>query len=250
MGYRAIGLLGYWRLRSVQSPVLRDLAVADERRAAERAQIDVELDVSGEAERRGDAARGFDLARVHLAVPDASARRAPSLRGARAPRPSSNRARPRAARRRRHHTPRASGLQMYLCAWSCSRTRQAGRRGSTSRASPGASTPCTGENSTAPARSLEPVARDDVARVVEVGAIRDDELHLVVRRQLVEVRPVHLRRPRRSPGTSRRRSARPRRARRRSARGRRFRAGRRCPRASSRSHERGARLSAAAARRR
>ena len=50
--------------------ILRDVAVADQRRAAERREVDVELDVARDAERRGDAARRVDLARVHLAVAD------------------------------------------------------------------------------------------------------------------------------------------------------------------------------------
>ena len=48
--------------------VLRDLAVADERGAAERREVDVELDVARDAEIARDLARRVDLARVHLAV--------------------------------------------------------------------------------------------------------------------------------------------------------------------------------------
>jgi hypothetical protein len=49
---------------------LRDLAVADEGRAAEGPKIDVEFDVPLHAEGHCDAAGGFDLDGMHLAVPD------------------------------------------------------------------------------------------------------------------------------------------------------------------------------------
>ena len=166
-----------------------------------------------------------------------SGRRAPSPRAAPAPRPSSNRARPRGARRRRHHTPRASGLQMYLCACSCSRTSSRSSR--IHRASiAGLEHAVHGREQHGRGALAQPVAHDDVPRVVEVGAIGDDELHFVVPESSVEVRPVHLRRLAAARtlhvddrhdlvGHDRR-----------SARGRRFRAGPRCPRGEQRDHER------------
>ena len=54
----------------VESAILRDGAVADERGAAERRERHVEFDVPDDAERLRDVARGLDLARMHLAVPD------------------------------------------------------------------------------------------------------------------------------------------------------------------------------------
>ena len=62
-------------------------------------------------------------------------------------------------------------------------------------------TPWTGENSTAAHAAAQPVLRDDVARVLVVGAILDDELDLVVRREPVQVGPVVPVRLRRCPGT-------------------------------------------------
>ena len=60
--------------------ILRDLAVADQRGAAERREVDVELDVRRDAERRGDArARPRPRGRA----PD---RTGPSARRARSPR--------------------------------------------------------------------------------------------------------------------------------------------------------------------
>ena len=53
----------------VEIAVLGDLTVADERRAAERREIDVELDVPRDAEIACHLARRGDLARVDLAVP-------------------------------------------------------------------------------------------------------------------------------------------------------------------------------------
>jgi hypothetical protein len=38
---------------------------------------------------------------------------------------------------------------------------------------------------------VELVAPDDIARVLVVGAILNHELHLVMRRELIEIRPVH-----------------------------------------------------------
>ena len=80
---------------------------------------------------------------------------------------------------------------MNLCSCSC---RRAGRRSASIHSDSvfGSSTPCTGENRTAAARAGQVVARDDVARELVVGAILDHELHLVVRRQPVEVAPVVL----------------------------------------------------------
>ena len=50
--------------------VLRDSAVADQRGAAERREVDVQLDVAAHAQRGGDTARRLDLARMNLAVAD------------------------------------------------------------------------------------------------------------------------------------------------------------------------------------
>ena len=69
------------------------------------------------AEGRGHAARGLDLPRVDLAVADGQPVERPTLalrqrRGGRRVEP----AREQHDRAPRHHTPRVSGLQMYLCA--------------------------------------------------------------------------------------------------------------------------------------
>ena len=53
----------------VQIAVLGDLAVADERRTAERREVDVELDVARDAKVACHLARRGDLARVDLSVP-------------------------------------------------------------------------------------------------------------------------------------------------------------------------------------
>ena len=80
---------------------------------------------------------------------------------------------------------------MYLC--SCSWTRTGRLSASThSESVRGFRTPCTGDRWIAAARAREVVPCDDVAGVLVVGAILDDELHLVVRPQPLEVRPVVL----------------------------------------------------------
>ena len=80
---------------------------------------------------------------------------------------------------------------MNLCSCSCTRT---GRRSAITHSDSvfGSSTPCTGENRIAAARDASCRALDDIARELVVRAIGDDELHLVVRRETVEVGPVVL----------------------------------------------------------
>ena len=51
-------------------PVLRNRAVADERRTAERGEIHLELDVPDDPEVAGHGASGGQLLAVHLAVAD------------------------------------------------------------------------------------------------------------------------------------------------------------------------------------
>ena len=53
----------------IEIAVLGDLTVAEERGAAERREVDVELDVARDAQMARDLPRRGDLARVHLAVP-------------------------------------------------------------------------------------------------------------------------------------------------------------------------------------
>ena len=57
-------------VRRVERTVLRDRAVADQRRAAECRKVHVELDVPGHAKIAGHIARRLDLARMDLAVSD------------------------------------------------------------------------------------------------------------------------------------------------------------------------------------
>ena len=56
--------------RGGQRPILRDLAVADERRPADLRQRHLEFEVPRDAQRRGDLPRRLDLARVDLPVAD------------------------------------------------------------------------------------------------------------------------------------------------------------------------------------
>ena len=107
--------------------------------------------MTGDAKGLGDCARGAELARMPLSVTDAEGKQleaiAPSHRGGRI-RVESAAQQDDGARSSARHTPRVSGDQMYLCAWSCSRTgrRSARIHSARTRAS---STPCTGENKTA-----------------------------------------------------------------------------------------------------
>ena len=79
---------------------------------------------------------------------------------------------------------------MNLC--SCSWTRTGSRSASTHSDSVfGSSAPWTGENRIAPARRGQAAAHD-VAGELVVRAVSDDELHLVVRREPLEVVPVVL----------------------------------------------------------
>ena len=50
--------------------ILRNRAVSDQRGAAERREVHVQLGMPGDAERRGHPTRRIDLARVDLAVTD------------------------------------------------------------------------------------------------------------------------------------------------------------------------------------
>ena len=160
---------------AVEIAILRDRPVANKRRSSKRRQVDVELDVSDDAQVTGHVARGrhFTLrapARsepsTRTVVPIAPRHRARRIRvqpaaekkncfhflvcvGAPPPAPASARHRlapvyrntfitaPATRRSPRHsrlarpqalrlfYTPRVVASQMYLCAWSCSRT---GRR--------------------------------------------------------------------------------------------------------------------------
>ena len=67
-------------VRVVERPIPWDLAVPDQRRAAERGEIDGELDVLDDAKRRRDRARGLELTRVHLAVAHAQGEELVALR--------------------------------------------------------------------------------------------------------------------------------------------------------------------------
>ncbi len=65
--------------------VLRNLTVANQGRAAERSQVDVKLGVPRDSQRRGDPARGLDLAGMDLTVADRQReQRVPVLGGDRA----------------------------------------------------------------------------------------------------------------------------------------------------------------------
>ena len=142
----------------VELAILRDAAVADQRRAAERGEIDLELDMPRDAERpRPRRAPPRPRARG----PDRSA---PSARTARGPRariiaPAVYESSPPLRRRTapRHHTPRTSAPQTNLWICSCRRTA---RRSSRIQAAScfESSTPCTGENSTAARAADELVA--------------------------------------------------------------------------------------------
>ena len=211
----------------VELTVLWDRAGADQGGPAKCRKVDVEFDMPGHAKIAGNVARRLDLARMYLAVSNRERVQLVSLgphhraRGigvepaAEQTEPlfeasfTSNALRPgatptctsasRVARGTWHvargtshvarHTPLTSAPQMYLWACSCSRTTRRSARIHSAR-SFAASAPCTGENSTAAVRADEVVPGDDVARVFVVGAIANDELHFVVRRQEPEVLPV------------------------------------------------------------
>ena len=88
-------------------------------------------------------------------------------------------------------TPRVSGLQMYLCTCSCTRTSS--RSAIThSDSCFGSRSPCTGENSTALTRAGKVLAPDDLLREFIVAPIGDHEFHLVPFREVREVAPVVL----------------------------------------------------------
>ena len=76
--------------------------------------------------------------------------------------------------------PRVCGSQMYLCSWSCSRT---GRRSASSHSATSRSEHAVDRREQhCPAALRQSLALDDVARVLVVGAIGDDELDLVALR--------------------------------------------------------------------
>ena len=166
-----------------------------QRRSADAAQVDAQLLMARDAERPRDRARGVHLPRVPLAVVNGQRVQRRSRRRSRADGRgrSTNRGRRSEATTDAYaiHTPRVSGVQMNLCSCSCTRT---GSRSAITHSDSvfGSSTPCTGENRIAAARDASCVRVDDVARELVVGAIGEDELHLVVRREAVEVGPVVL----------------------------------------------------------
>ena len=155
-----------------------------------RAQVDVELEMPLDAERARDRARRLDLARVALAVVDGQRVQREALAPARSPRRCRNRARrsaaaidvTRSSRPRIHDSSRRRATRC-TCAAAAAAAPAGGRRASIRTASCGSSTPCTGENSTAAARDGRSWRAIDVARELVVGAVLDDELHLVVRRE-------------------------------------------------------------------
>src|SRR5262245_32356172 len=167
------GHVGGRNARRVERAILRDVAVADECRAANRRQRDVQLEMTRHAERGGDTPCSFDLADVHLSVanrqyvpvvPVGRRHRAGRIRVETATQQQhrafhrsslvvierSREHAPGALDKRPPYTPRTSAPHMYLCAWSCSRTgrRSARIQAASSRA---LMTPWTGENSTAAA---------------------------------------------------------------------------------------------------
>jgi len=106
----------------IQVAVARDVDVAGQRRSADGAQIEVELEVPLDAERTRDAPRGVDFADVPLPVANRE-------RQQRVPvgfRDCRSRVRIESATQKDDglHTPRVAGGQMNLCSWSC---RRAGR---------------------------------------------------------------------------------------------------------------------------
>ena len=180
--------VGRGNLRGIDRPILRHRQIARQRRAAERGQVHGDLDVAGDAERPRDRARRLDLARVPLAVRDGERVQAEPF----GPRDGRGRVgiQPAAQQNDRVRHRAWTGSQMYLCSCTCTRTgsRSASTHSDSVRRS---ISPCTGEKWIAAARAGEIAIADDVARVLVVGAVLDDELHLVVRPQAIEVRPVH-----------------------------------------------------------
>src|SRR4030095_11467550 len=118
-----------------------------------------QLGVAADAEGPGHGARGLDLEGVDLAVADRQRVQREALggdhrrRGVGIEAPAQEQdgiGHPRVSQ-----TPRVSGLQMYLCSWTCRRTVRWSSRIQVAR-SCGSSTPWTGEKSTAATRPVSP----------------------------------------------------------------------------------------------
>src|SRR5262249_29480886 len=148
----ARGHVGGRNLRRVQAAAVRYGRARRERRSADGAQVEVELEVPLDAERARDGARRLDLTRVPLPVVDREREQREALLPGH--RGGGIGVEPPAEQHDRAHvyTPRVSGCQMYL--WSCS-WRRAGTRSASIHSDSvfGSRTPCTGERSTAAARA-------------------------------------------------------------------------------------------------
>ena len=192
-----------WSL--VERAILRDGAVADERGAAERSEVDGQLEVPGDAERAGRGARRLDLARVDLAVADAQGVELVAVRpghrrgGERVEPAAEQHDRPPGRVRRRGH-PRSR----CTCAPAAAAAPADDRRGSTRRGPCPARTPCTGEIRIAAQRPSSACRADDVLGELVVLPILNDELDLVGRRSAGRGSTSRSSLPRRWPGTSRR----------------------------------------------
>ena len=148
----------------VDGAIFRHGGVVGQGRPADRRQVHSNLQVLPHAQGTRDPPGRLDLTRVALAVQTLSAQTSKPSRCRTAAavyesRPPLSRTTALGIRspavdrpRMRPHTPRVSGVQMYLCTCSCTRTGR--QSASTHSASVRASrTPCTGENSTAVTRS-------------------------------------------------------------------------------------------------
>ena len=159
-------------------------------------QVDVELDVPDDAECSGHIARRRNLARVHLPVANRQRVQLVSI----APRHRARRVRIQPAAEEKDcfqvrlliTRPAVSAPQMYLCALELQPYLAAVRlRIHAASSFAGGHRDRRKQHRRRAADEL--VARDDVLGEFVVGSVLNDELHLVVRRQQVEVLPVILR---------------------------------------------------------
>ena len=148
--------VGRRNVARVERAILGDLAVADERRAAEGREVDVELDVPGDAERRADAAGRSTPVR-------GPARNESSARTVRSPSRARSRGRDESSPPLSSTTARLSLLartseapdQAPVCLEPAAAPSSRSSR-IHSASCFGSSTPCTGENST---RRTAPASR-------------------------------------------------------------------------------------------
>ena len=177
----------------IDRTILRNLDVGRERRPADARQIEIELEVPDHPQRCGHHASRIDLAHVTLAVAQAERAHLEAV----APGDGRRRVGVESAaqqhdrRRTRRHTPRyvrspdeLVGLQLQ------SHRQRVGEYPGRERSGVQHAVHRGEEHGRHPAG--EPLARDDVAGILVVGAILDHELDLIRCGQAAKVRPVHL----------------------------------------------------------